>query len=99
MLESMVQIPYNVWMKMTMHIDDVLLAKAKTIAGVSSKTATIDMALREFVRRGELVRGLTSYLDRTPAELKDMFDPDYDLDAMRLAENPKRHGRKSRPRR
>ncbi|MCP5518819.1 MAG: type II toxin-antitoxin system VapB family antitoxin [Verrucomicrobiales bacterium] len=81
-------------MKMTMHIDDNLLAAAMNVAGVSSKTAAVDLALREFVRRGELVRALEGSPDWSPAELKAMFDPEYDLAAMRLAETPRRYGRK-----
>ena len=86
-------------MKMTMHIDDGLLDKAMALAGVESKTAAVDLALREFVRRGDLVKGLSVGLDKSPAELKEIFDPAYDLGAMRLAESPAPYGRKSRSRR
>ncbi len=86
-------------MKMTMHIDDDLLDKAMGLAGVESKTAAVDLALREFVRRGALVRELSPGLDLSPAELKEVFDPAYDLGAMRLAETPTPYGRKSRSRR
>lgn len=86
-------------MKMTMHIDDGLLDKAMGLAGVSSKTAAVDLALREFVRRGVLTSELGSGLNLSPAKLKEVFDPAYDLEAMRLAETPAPYGRKSRSRR
>lgn len=85
--------------KMTMHIDDDLLDKAMGLAGVESKTAAVDLALREFVRRGALVKELGTGLDLSPAELKEVFDPAYDLEAARLAETPVSYGRKSRTRR
>jgi hypothetical protein len=86
-------------MKMTLHIDDALLEKAMSLAGVESKTAAVDLALREFVRRSELVHVLTHGLDKSPAELREMFDPKYDLETVRLMETPRTYGGKSRARR
>jgi len=86
-------------MKMTMHIDDELLEKAMAVAGVGSKTAAVDLALREFVRRGALVKELGTGLNLSPAELRDVFDPAYNLGAMRLTETPVTYGRKPRARR
>lgn len=86
-------------MKMTMHIDDELLETAMSLAGLDSKTAAVDLALREFVRRGALVKELGTGLNLSPAELKDVFDPAYELEAMRLVETPAPYGRKSRARR
>jgi Arc/MetJ family transcription regulator len=83
-------------MKMTMHIDDGLLERAMRVAGVENKTAAVDLALREFVRRGELVKVLSAGLGKSAAELREMFDPAYDLDALRAAESPVTYGRKSR---
>lgn len=85
-------------MKMTMHIDDGLLAKAMALAGVASKTAAVDLALREFVRRGAVVEALGD-LKLSPDELRNAFDPGYDLAAIRLAETPAPYGRKPRSRR
>ncbi|MBE7504649.1 MAG: type II toxin-antitoxin system VapB family antitoxin [Verrucomicrobiales bacterium] len=85
-------------MKMTMHIDDALLAKAMALAGAESKTAAVDLALREFVRRGALVEALGD-LDLSPDELREAFDPAYDLAAMRRAETPAPYARKPRARR
>jgi len=73
---------------MTMHIDDALLDKAMALAGVESKTSAVDLALREFVRRGALVKELGAGLNLNPAELKDVFDPAYNLETLRLAETP-----------
>jgi Arc/MetJ family transcription regulator len=86
-------------MKMTLHIDDSLLEKAMSLAGVESKTAAVDLALREFVRRSELVRVLSSGLKMTPAELRELFDPNYDLEAERSKGTPVTYGGKSRSRR
>ena len=83
---------------MTMSIDDTLLHKAMRISGIASKTAAVDLALREFVRRGDAVRVLSAGLDKSPRELGEMFDPAYDLEALRLAEKPTPHGRKPRSR-
>jgi len=82
-----------------MHVDDHLLEKAMALAGIESKTGAVDLALREFVRRGVLVRDLGTGLDLSPAELKEVFDPAYNLEAMRLAEKPAPYGRKPRARR
>lgn len=83
---------------MTMHIDDALLEKAVELSGAASKTAAVDVALKEFVRRGELVAVLKRGLGKTAEELKTMFDPGYDLEAMRLAESSPSYGRKPRSR-
>ncbi|MBV8585454.1 MAG: type II toxin-antitoxin system VapB family antitoxin, partial [Verrucomicrobia bacterium] len=37
-------------MKLTLNVDEELLTQAQDIAGGKSKTATIDLALRDFVR-------------------------------------------------
>ncbi len=86
-------------MKMTMHIDDNLLEKAMKLASVESKTSAVDLALREFVRRGELVTELAGGLNKSAAELREIFEPSYELETMRLAETPVAYGRKSRSRR
>ncbi len=85
--------------KMTMHIDDELLDRAMEIAGIDSKTGAVDIALREFVRRGSLMKLLEGGLHKSPEELEGVCDPAYDLDALRLADRPPSHGRKPRSRR
>jgi len=81
--------------KMTMHIDDALLEKAVELSGATSKTAAVDLVLREFVRRGELVKILKAGLGLSADELRDSVATDYDLGAMRLAETAPPYGRKS----
>jgi hypothetical protein len=86
-------------MKMTMHIDDALLARVMAVTGATNKTHAVDIALRELDRRAELIRLTREGLGLGPGELKEVLDPAYDLDAMRLKETPVPYGRKSRARR
>ena len=85
-------------MKMTLHIDDELLARVMAATGAASKTKAIDLALREVDRKAKLVKLASQGLGLTPDALKDAVDPAYDLDAMRRRETPLRYGRKSRSR-
>ena len=86
-------------MKMTMHIDEVLLKRVMAATGVNSKTRAIDLALRELDRRAELKRLAEQGLGLTPEELREAFDRNSDLDAAgRIVEKRKSYGRKSRPR-
>ena len=85
-------------MKMTLHIDDKLLARVMAATGAASKTKAIDLALREVDRRAKLVSLATEGLGLEPDELKDAVDPAYDLAAMRRREPPATYGRKSRSR-
>jgi Arc/MetJ family transcription regulator len=86
-------------MKMTMHIDDALLARVMAATGASSKTAAIDLALRELDRRAELKRLAARGLGLETNELKELFDPAFDLAAQRELEKPVTYARKSTPRR
>ena len=85
-------------MKMTLHIDDKLLARVMAATGAASKTKAIDLALREVDRRAKLVSLATEGLGLDPDELKDAVDPAYDLDTLRRRETPATYGRKSRSR-
>jgi Arc/MetJ family transcription regulator len=87
--------PYNSSMKMTMNLDEALLKRVMAITGASSKTAAVDLALREVARRGELKELACRGLGLSAAELKQAFDASYDLAAARLAEVPVSYGRKS----
>jgi len=83
-------------MKMTLHIDDALLARVMAAAGVDSKTKAVDLALREMDRRAELKRLTSEGLGLSPSALREAFDPASDPDAtLRIAEKPVRYGRKS----
>jgi len=86
-------------MKMTMYIDDALLARVMEATGATSKTKAIDLALREMDRKAKLVKLATAGLGLTSDELKDAIDPGYDLEEMRNRETPAHYGRKPRSRR
>ena len=79
-------------MKMTMHIDDALLARVMAATGATSKTAAIDLALREIDRRTKLAKLASEGLGLAPDELKDAIDPAYDLETIRRHETPAPYG-------
>lgn len=91
--------PYLGGMKMTLHIDDDLLSRVMEATGASSKTAAIDLALREIDRRAKLVSLATEGLGVTGDALREAIDPEYDLEKMREREIPVTYGRKPRSRR
>jgi hypothetical protein len=86
-------------MKMTLHIDDALLARVMDATGAVSKTAAIDIALREMDRRAKLVSLATEGLGVTGDALRDAIDPGYDLEELRRRETPVTYGSKPRSRR
>jgi len=85
-------------MKMTMHIDDDLLARVMEATGATSKTKAIDLALREMDRKARLAKLAASGLGLTPDGLRDALDPAYNLEEMRRREIPATYGRKPRSR-
>jgi Arc/MetJ family transcription regulator len=85
-------------MKMTMHIDDALLARVMAATGATSKTKAIDLALREMDRKATLVKLCTEGLGLAPDELRAAVDPAYDLAALRRSETPVSYARKPRTR-
>jgi Arc/MetJ family transcription regulator len=87
--------PYLSAMKMTLHIDDALLARVMEATGTDSKTRAIDLALREMDRKAKLIALTREGLGASAAELHDAIDPAYDLDEMRKRETPVKYGRKS----
>ncbi len=91
-------------MKMTMHIDEALLAEVMAATGAKSKTAAVNEALRKiatkFRQRERWKRGL----GMTPEEIAAGFDadvalglrgflPPYDEPAF-VAETPVKYGKK-----
>ena len=87
-------------MKMTMHIDDDLLARVMSATGAESKTKAIDLALREIDRRSRLVELASKGLGLTSDELRESFDPaSYPETPFATAEKPVTYGRKPRSRR
>ncbi|HTH48102.1 MAG TPA: type II toxin-antitoxin system VapB family antitoxin [Candidatus Limnocylindria bacterium] len=90
----MVDMPYQYGVKMTMHIDEALLDRVMKHFGVDSKTKAVELALREMDRKSKLNELLDEGLGLSPAELRNAIDPNYDLEAMRLAETPPPYGSK-----
>ena len=85
-------------MKMTLHIDDALLARVMAASGTTSKTMAIDLALREMDRRARLVKLCSTGLEMEPDMLKEAVDPAYDLEELRRRETPVSYARKPRTR-
>ena len=81
-------------MKMTMHIDEALLARVMEAHGFATKTDAVEAALKEMDRKVRLKAFFKSGLGFSPEELKASVDPDYDLAALRAAELPPRYGRR-----
>ena len=91
-------VPYFRGMKMTMHVDEVLLKRVMAATGATSKTAAIDLALRELDRRSELTRLADKGLGLSASELKEVFASDFDPAQLRNIETPEIYGRKTRSR-
>ena len=90
-------------MKMTLNIDDELLARVMAFSGAKTKTEAIGNALREMDRRAKLSALLKDDFGMTSEDCRNAIDPAYDLEAMRVAETPatckitpKSNARKSR---
>ena len=73
-------------MKMTINVDEALLARVVAITESATKTEAIHYALREVDRRARLVEVLREGLGASAEELKDMFDPASDPGVLRAAE-------------
>jgi hypothetical protein len=74
-------------MKMTMHIDHSLLSRVMKAHGLQSKTETIAYALKELDRRARLKTFARKGLGLSKTELTSSVDENYDLSALRLAED------------
>ncbi len=81
-------------MKMTMHIDEELLDRVIAAHGFASKTEAVEMALREMDRKDRLKEYFKKGLGWTKEEMKNAFDPDYDVMALRAAEIPAKYGKR-----
>lgn len=84
--------------KITLNVDEGLLASVMNATGVTSKTKAIDLALREMDRKVRLVSLCTEGLGLGPDELKETVDAAYDLPRQRQLETPLTYGRKPRSR-
>ena len=80
-------------MKMTMHIDEDLLKRVIEAYGYVSKTEAVEMALRELDRKARYREFATRGLEMTPEEIAEGVDPNYDVNAMRVAETPTKYGK------
>lgn len=80
-------------MKMTMHIDEALLDRVIETYGYASKTEAVEMALRELDRKARFRELGKRGMGMTPEELGDAVDPNYDLNAYRVAETPPKYGK------
>ncbi len=82
-------------MKMTMHIDEELLANVMQATGAGTKTEAVDMALREVsrrVRQRKLFAIPIAYEGKKPDEIFDFAT--YDM--FRAAEAPRKYGTRRR---
>jgi Arc/MetJ family transcription regulator len=82
-------------MKMTMHIDEDVLAEVMRITGVESKTGAVETALNELVRKSRFKRLVKEGLGLTAEELKDVWEePRFTEETLRAAEAPATYVRK-----
>lgn len=86
-------------MKMTMHINEDVLAEVMKITGVPSKTKAVEAALVELVRKHRFKTLAKAGLGLTKEELKNVWeDPLPEEPSLLVAEKAPAYGRK-RPRR
>lgn len=85
-------------MKMTMHINEDVLADVVKITGVESKTKAVEFALTEMVRRHRLKTLGKKGLGLTAEELKTAWEDPFPQESLKAAEAPATYARKS-PRR
>ena len=83
-------------MKMTMHIDEALLAEVMAATGAKSKTAAVNEALRKVARKFRQREGLRRGLGMTAEEIAASYDADLAEKAMMfVGEGPRvRYGSK-----
>lgn len=75
-------------MKITLNIDDALLARVVELTGCKTKTAAIDYALREVDRRCKLTKLLSRGSGLSGDDLATAFDDRSDPAVLRAAESP-----------
>jgi hypothetical protein len=68
-------VPYRLDVKMTMHIDEAVLAAVVELTGAASKTEAVELALRDMARRHRLKQILRGGLGLTPEQLVAEFAP------------------------
>lgn len=88
-----IRLPYRVWahtvygMKMTMHIDEVLLERVMEKYGLETKTDAVNFALNELDRKARLRAMLEEGLGLTAEELGEAVYEGYDPENLRIG-NP-----------
>lgn len=84
-------------MKMTMHIDEDVLARVMKVTGAKTKTQAVEIALKEMARRHKMKELFTAGLGLTPDELRAEFAPtaadQLDSHGLMVAEPKARYGR------
>jgi len=83
-------------MKMTMHIDEDVLARVMKVTGAKSKTKAVEIALKEMARRHKMKELFSAGLGLSPEELRNSFDPAslaYDDHGMKAAEDQAPYGK------
>jgi Arc/MetJ family transcription regulator len=82
-------------MKMTMHIDEDVLARVMKVTGAKTKTLAVEIALKEMARRHKMKELFTAGLGLTPDELRNVFAPESDPDQheLRVAEDKAPYGK------
>lgn len=81
-------------MKMTMHINEDVLATVMKITGVSSKTKAVEVALTEMVRKHKFKELCKRGLGLTSKKLKNVWEDPFPAESARVAENAPVYGRK-----
>ncbi len=81
-------------MKMTMHIDEAILARVMRDHEIDSKTEAVSFALREMDRKARLAEFRRHGLGLSADELRNAVDPDYDVMALRVAEESPGYGKR-----
>lgn len=81
---------------MTMHIDEEVLERVMRITGAKTKTAAVEIALKELARRHRMKELFSAGLGLTAEELQASFDPaslpDESAVVPHAAEAPVRYG-------
>lgn len=84
-------------MKMTMHIDEDVLARVMKVTGAKTKREAVEIALSEMARRHKMKELFSAGLGLTPDELRNAFDPasypEEPQAMMLVAEDPAPYGK------
>jgi Arc/MetJ family transcription regulator len=83
-------------MKMTMHIDEDVLARVMKVTGAKTKTLAVEIALKEMARRHKMRELFTAGLGLTPDELRNVYAPESetaDQPGLKAAEDTTAYGK------